>query len=160
MTLTADLPVSGRDGAQGPGPDTYAPSLGLDVLLSGDLMRSADILPGEPTDDCPLFLDDATGALDEGRAQPQADAEFGDGRKGFGRFRLANNVVRVQIVTDESKPAHGRMTNASVTGFFVRCQTPLPFRTVVRVEWVVMNDMKMEFLGKVVRSTPKGWPFI
>ncbi len=136
--------------------DPYHPSFTADVLLTGDVVRSSDILPGDPTEDCPVFADDATGTGDLGQAQASTDAELGEGRLGFGRFRLANNFIRVRILGEDSKPSMGRMTNASVTGLFVRCQSPLPFRSAVRVEWIIASDMTMSFSGKVIRTTPEG----
>lgn len=157
MTFSPDRPVSGRN-TQAPLSVQHPqrPHLGIDVLLSGDLIRSADLLPGDPTDDCPVFAGDVTGTEDQGRAQPEPDVEFGDARRGFVRYRLATNFIRVQIFNNESKPALGRMTNASVTGLFVRCQCPLPVRTTVRVEWSLLKDLKMSFMGRVIRTTGRG----
>ena len=149
--------VSSRNMAPAEVPaDAYQSSLGLDVLITGDLLRTSDILPGDPTDDCSVFDDDATGAEDHGLAMPDPDTEFGEGRRGYGRYRLANNFIRVQVYRDDGKPSLGRMTNASVTGLFVRCQSPLAFRTTVRVTWSMTNDVKMEFTGRVVRTTRNG----
>ena len=158
MNANPDRLVSRRDTSPsvGPPPDAYQSNLGLGVLLSGDLAPSTDILPGDPTDDCPLFDDDTTGAKDEGTTLYADDAEFGEGRRGYGRYRLASNYIRVAIYRDDHKQSHGRMTNASVTGLFVRCQNPLPFKAIVRVEWCLINDIKMSFTGRVVRSTKDG----
>ena len=157
MTATSDRQGGAPRRASAPGPiDAYQSSWGLDVRLTGDLVRSGDILPGDPTDDCPVFEHDATGEQDQGRTLPDPDADFGEGRRGFGRYRMAANFIRVKIHGSDKKPALGRMTNASVTGLFVRCQAPLPFRTEVRVDWSLTNDMKMSFSGKVVRTTQHG----
>ncbi len=155
MTATPDRHIRRQTVQPAPPADVYHGTLGLDVLLSGDLVRSSDILPGDPTEDCSVLSDDPPDGLDSLDIAPSSQ-EFGENRRGYGRFRLAHNVIRVQIHRDDGKPSTGRMTNASVTGLFVRCPSPLPFRSVVRVEWNLMNDMKMAFTGKVVRTTAQG----
>ncbi|MEL7371997.1 MAG: PilZ domain-containing protein, partial [Myxococcota bacterium] len=130
--------------------------LGIDILVSGDLVASKDLIPGDPTEDCAMFPQDETGTRDEGQTTSDVTVDFGEGRRGFSRFRLANNFIRAKIFSDDGKPRFGRMTNASVTGLFIRCQSPLSFRTIVRVEWCMTDNTKMTFMGKVVRSADQG----
>ncbi|MEM7675067.1 MAG: PilZ domain-containing protein [Myxococcota bacterium] len=136
--------------------EPYQASLGIDILVSGDLVVSQDLIPGDPTEDCAVFPQDETGIRGESRITADVTEDFGEGRRGFSRFRLAKNFIRAKIFSDDGKPRFGRMTNASVTGLFIRCQSPLPFRSIVRVEWCMTGTTKMTFLGKVVRSAEQG----
>ena len=148
--------------------EPYQPSLGLGVLLTGDLVRTADLLPGEPTEDCALF--EAHGPQHEGPPQPQGDVALGEGRRSFARYRLSANYICVRILGSDQRrrPGNrepslaprtsriGRMTNASVTGLFVRCSHPLAFRSDVQVDLHANEDIKLSFLGRVVRTTADG----
>lgn len=126
-----------------PAPNSYYAHMGVDILWTGDLLETEDMVVP------PVRPDDETGSF---------EVLDGDGlRRGFERYDLTPNFVRASLIEAKGVPARiGRVTNASVTGMWVETEQPLPFRSEVDVDWCVMGSFSMRFPGRVVRATESG----
>ena len=128
---------------EAPAPGSYYGNMGVDILWTGDLAVTEDmVLP-------PVRPDDETGSFDVEELEPH--------RRGFERYDFGANFVRAALLKENGKTgATGRVTNASVTGMWVETNAPLPFRTDVDVDWCVMGSYSMRFSGRVVHTTDSG----
>lgn len=87
--------------------------------------------------------------IDVGDESPQSC------RRGFERYALHNKNVRAKITTAQGDSYSGRLTETSVTGFWVQTDSPLPFKAPVELEWSV-DGYSMSFIGRVVRRAHNG----
>ena len=85
-------------------------------------------------------------------------AASGHGRRNFERFDVTANPIHVSIRDEHrSTLGTGLVENASVTGMWVNTENPLKFRDLVRVEITILDGVRMEFAGRVVRSADNGF---